>query len=90
MRLRKQYENHSLLIIDEWLLFPISKQDSEVPLSLINRRHNVRSTIVMSQFEPAECLHQIPVRVAVEAIIDRLSVKAFKTPILGTKSMRSI
>lgn len=84
MRLRKQYGKHSLLIINKWLLFPTSKEDSEVLLSLINRRHNVRPTIVVSQFELAEWLDQIPVAIAAEAITDRLSAKPFKITIKGT------
>lgn len=53
IHLRKQYEKFGLLIIDEWLLFPISTEDSEVLLSQIDRRHNARPTIIVSQFEPA-------------------------------------
>ena len=88
VRLRKQYEKFELLIIDEWLLFPISKEDTEILLSLIDRRHNTHPTIVVSQFEPAEWLDQIPIAVAAEAITDRLSAKAYKITIQGTKSMR--
>lgn len=90
IRLRKQYVKYSLLIIDEWLLFPISKEDSEMLLSLIDRRQNVRPTIVVSQLEPAEWLDQIPVPLAAESITDRLSAKAHKITIHGSKSMRSV
>lgn len=90
IRLRKQYAKYSVLIIDEWLLFPISKEDSEMLLSLIDRRQNVRPTIVVSQLEPAEWLDQIPVPLAAESITDRLSAKAYKITIHGIKSMRSI
>lgn len=88
LRLRKQYEKFELLIIDEWLLFPISTEDSEVLLSLIDRRHKSRPTIIVSQFEPAEWLDQIPIAVAAEAITDRLSAKAYKLTVAGHKSMR--
>ena len=90
IRLRKQYAKYSVLIIDEWLLFPISKEDSEMLLSLIDRRQNVRPTIVVSQLEPAEWLDQIPVPLAAESITDRLSAKAYKITIHGIKSMRSV
>jgi len=36
-RLRKQIVKFDLLIIDEWLLFPISEEDSEILLSIIDR-----------------------------------------------------
>lgn len=90
IRLRRQYAKYNLLIIDEWLLFPISKEDSEILLSLIDRRQNVRPTIIVSQLEPAEWLEQIPIPLAAESITDRLSAKAHKITIKGIKSMRSI
>ena len=76
-------------IIDEWLLFSINKDDTEVLLSLIDRRHNVHSTIIVSQFEPAEGLDQIPITVAAEAIADRLTAKSYKITIHGNQSMRT-
>lgn len=59
-------------------------------LSLIDRRQNVRPTIVVSRLEPAEWLDQIPVPLAAESITDRLSAKAYKITIHGIKSMRSV
>ncbi len=52
------------------------------------RWHNHQSTIIASQFEPAEWLDQIPIAVAAEAITDRLSSQAYKIVIKGKKSMR--
>ena len=87
-RLRKQFVKHSLLIIDEWLLFPISEEDTQLLLWIIDRRHNSHATIIASQYEPAEWLAQIPIPVAAEAITDRLSAQAYKIVIGGSKSMR--
>ncbi len=86
--LRKQFVDYKLLIIDEWLLFPISVDDAQILLSLIDRRHNHEATIIASQFEPAEWLDQIPTPVAAEAITDRLASQAYKIVIKGKKSMR--
>ena len=87
-RLRKQYVKYKLLIIDEWLLFPITEEDTQLLLSLIDRRHNQQATIIASQYEPAEWLDQIPIPVAAEAITDRLSSQAYRITIKGRKSMR--
>jgi len=84
----KQFVKYDLLIIDEWLLFPITEEDSQTLLSLIDRRHNHRATIVASQYEPAEWLDQIPIPVAAEAITDRLSAQAYTIVVKGNKSMR--
>jgi len=88
-KLRREFEKYSLLIIDEWLLFAIDKNDTEALLSLIDRRHNVHPTIIVSQFEPAEWLDQIPIAVAAEAITDRLTAKSYKITIHGDQSMRT-
>lgn len=87
-RLRKQFVKYDLLIIDEWLLFPITAEDSQLLLSLIDRRHNHQATIIASQYEPAEWLDQIPIPVAAEAITDRLSAQAYRIIMKGKKSMR--
>ncbi len=87
-RLRKQFVKYGLLIIDEWLLFPITEEDTELLLWIIDRRHNNQATIIASQYEPAEWLDQIPIPVAAEAITDRLSAQAYKIIIKGSKSMR--
>ncbi len=76
------------MIIDEWLLFPISEDDARILLSLIDRRHNSKATIVASQYDPAEWLDQIPVQVAAEAITDRLASRAYRIVIGGARSMR--
>ena len=87
-RLLKQLVKFDLMIIDEWLLFPISEDDSRILLSLIDRRHNSKATIVASQYDPAEWLDQIPVQVAAEAITDRLASRAYRIVIGGARSMR--
>ena len=90
MRLRKQFCDFSLLIVDEWLLFPISEDDAKLLLALIDRRHQNKSTIVISQLEPAEWLDQIPNTVAAEAITDRLASSAYRIVLQGDNSMRRL
>ncbi len=89
-RLRKQFVKYDLLIIDEWLLFPISVEEAQMLLSIIDRRYNHKATIIASQFEPAEWLDQIPLRIAAEAITDRLCAQAYRIVIKGNRSMREI
>jgi DNA replication protein DnaC len=89
-RLRKQYVKYKLLIIDEWLLFPISEEDTQILLSIIDRRTKTHATIISSQLEPVEWLDQIPIAVAAEAITDRLAAQAYKIVVKSEKSMRSV
>ena len=76
-------------IIDEWLLFPITEEETQMLLSIIDRRATTCSTIVVSQFEPAEWLDQIPIPVAAEAITDRIDAQSYHIVIQGKNSMRS-
>ena len=88
-RLRKQLVAVSLLIIDEFLIFPINEEETQLMLWIIDRRHNNQATIIASQYEPAEWLDQIPIPIAAEAITDRLCAQSYKIIIKGNKSMRS-
>ena len=57
---------------------------------IIDRRHSHQSTIIASQYEPAEWLDQIPIPVAAEAITDRLAAQAYKIIIRGNTSKRLV
>jgi DNA replication protein DnaC len=89
-RVRKAFTKVRVLIIDEWLLFPITEEDAQLLLWIIDRRHSHQSTIIASQYEPAEWLDQIPIPVAAEAITDRLAAQAYKIIIRGNTSKRSV
>jgi DNA replication protein DnaC len=85
---RKAFEKVSLLIVDEWLLYPITSDESKVLSDLIDRRNKMTSTIIVSQFEPAEWIDQIPNAVAAEAMTDRLKANGYRIFIDGDISMR--
>lgn len=85
---RKGFENYSLLIIDEFLLFPITIEESKVLSDLIDRRNRKVSTIIVSQYEPGEWIEQIPNPLAAEAMTDRLNSNSYHIFIDGNISMR--
>ena len=87
-QLRSKFVKYALLIIDEWLLFRINEEETQDLLSLIDRRYYVHSTVIVSQYEPAEWLDQIPIAVAAEAITDRLTPKMHKIVLQGKEYMR--
>jgi len=68
----KQYKQVRLLILDEWLLFPISDTDARDVLDVINSRHKRASTIVCSQFPPEGWYQKINEPTVADAIIDRI------------------
>ena len=87
-QIRSKFVKYALLIIDEWLLFRINEEETQDLLSLIDRRYNVHSTVIVSRYEPAEWLDQIPIAVAAEAITDRLTSRMHKIVLQGKESMR--
>ncbi len=88
-KIRKRYARYRLLIIDEWLTFPIDEKGTETLLRLLEQRSYNGSTMVVSQLDPAEWLDSIPLAVAAEAITDRIVSRAHRITIHGDESMRS-
>lgn len=87
-KVRKYYSKVELLVIDEWLLFKIDEEDCQNLLQVIDRRAARFSTIVISQFNPDEWIEQMPIQVAAESIIDRLTAQAYKIILQSKESMR--
>ena len=52
-KVMKQYKKVSLLILDEWLLVPLTDSEARDVLEIVEARHKKGSTIFSSQFSPA-------------------------------------
>jgi DNA replication protein DnaC len=83
----KQYTQARLLIIDEWLLFPLNETESRDLLEIIEARHSQGSTIFCSQFDVDEWYSKISEPILAEAVCDRIVHKAYRIVISG-ESMR--
>lgn len=79
----KPYKQVNLLIIDEWLLFPLSMSDSRDLLDIISARHKRASTIFCSQFAPEGWHDKIGDPVVADAICDRIVHDSYKILIQG-------
>jgi DNA replication protein DnaC len=79
----KQYKQVKLLILDEWLLFPISDTDARDVLEIINARHKKASTIFCSQFPPEGWHQKIHEQAAADAICDRIVYDSYTILIEG-------
>jgi DNA replication protein DnaC len=83
----KQYKQVKLLILDEWLLFPISDIEARDILDIVNARHKRASTIFCSQFPPEGWYQKINEPTIADAIVDRIVHDSY-TILIDGKGMR--
>lgn len=88
MDLMRQYRKYSLLILDEWLLIPLSRSESRDLMELVESRYERSSTIFCSQFAPPGWHEKIGEDALAEAILDRIDNSSYKILIDGKDSMR--
>jgi DNA replication protein DnaC len=79
----KLYKQVRLLIIDEWMLFPVSDTDAKDILEIINARHKRASTIFCSQFAPEGWHDKVNDPAVADAICDRIVHDSYKIIIHG-------
>jgi DNA replication protein DnaC len=83
-----QYKNYDLLIFDEWLLTPLTTTDAQDLLKIIEARHQITSTIFISQFSPAGWQQKIGEGTIADAVLDRIVHNSYELFIDGKDSMR--
>jgi DNA replication protein DnaC len=86
--LMKQYKKVSLLILDEWLLTPLSQNEARDLLEIIEARHTQSSTIFNSQLAPEGWYSKIGQEILADAILDRIIHNSYTITISGKDSMR--
>ena len=79
-----------LLILDEWLLIPLSDSENRDLLEIVETRHGRCSTIFSSQFNPAGWQAKIGEGPLAEAILDRIVHDSYTIFIDGKESMRKL
>lgn len=84
----KDYKKISLLILDEWLLMPLSSIEARDLLEIVEARHKRASTIFVSQFAPQGWHCKIGEETLADAILDRIVHDSYTIFIDGEDSMR--
>jgi DNA replication protein DnaC len=84
----KEYKRIGLLILDEWLLVPLSTLDARDLLEIVEARHKRASTIFISQFAPQGWHPRIGEETLADAILDRIVHDSYNILIESKDSMR--
>jgi DNA replication protein DnaC len=84
----KNFKQVRLLILDEWLLYPLKESESRDLLEIAEARYKKASTIFCSQFKVADWHHKIGEPTLADAICDRIVHDSYTIVIGGEDSMR--
>jgi DNA replication protein DnaC len=84
----KQYKQLNLLILDEWLLYPLKEAEARDLLEIAEARYKKGSTIFCSQFEVAGWHQKLGDATMADAICDRIVHDSYTIVVQGEDSMR--
>ena len=79
----KKLRREKLLILDEWLLYPLKEAEARDVLELVEARNKVASTIFCSQYDTSEWHENLYDPSLADAICDRIIYNAYTIQIEG-------
>jgi DNA replication protein DnaC len=88
LKTMKAYKKVGLLILDEWMLIPLTDTQSRDVLEIVEARHQTGSTIFCSQFSTEGWHSKIGESTLADAILDRIVHDSYTIFIDGDDSMR--
>ncbi len=86
---KRRGQSVRLLILDEWLLFPLTATEARDVLEIVEARYDRGSTVFCSQFQVEGWYEKIGEATFADAICDRVVHNAY-TIVLEGESMRKI
>ena len=84
----QQYKKPALLILDEWLLYPLKETEARDLLEIAEARYRKASTIFCSQFDIPAWREKIGDPILADAICDRIVHDSYSIVIDCKESMR--
>ena len=84
----KTFKQVKLLILDEWLLYPLRENETRDLLEIAEARYKKASTIFCSQFDTKDWHRKINEPTLADAICDRIVHDSYHIVIGGNDSMR--
>jgi DNA replication protein DnaC len=87
-KLIKPYRRADLLILDEWLLYPLRDNDAKELLEIAEARYKMASTVFCSRHDIGDWHGMIGDPTLADAICDRIAHDSYTILIEGDDSMR--
>lgn len=84
----RQYKKPALLILDEWLLYPLKETEARDLLEIAEARYKKASTIFCSQFDISGWPEKLGDPIIADAICDRIVHDSYSVVIECKESMR--
>lgn len=84
------YAKIRVLILDEWLLYPLSEEKSRDLLEIAERKYHTATTIRCSQFTVSGWFDKILNPLLADAVCDRIAHDAYTVTLGGKESMRKL
>lgn len=84
----EQYQKPALLIIDEWLLYPLEELEARDLLEITEARYHRASTIFCSQYDIPGWRDKLSSPIIADAICDRIVHDSYRIIIDSSESMR--
>lgn len=88
-KILKKYARYELLRLDEWLTEDVDDTDINFLFELIERRYAAKSTVICTQYMPAEWHGRLGGGVQADAMVDRLVHGAIRID-LGDVNVRKL
>jgi len=85
-----RYKQVKLLILDEWLLYPLKEAEARDVLEIAESRYKKASTIFCSQFDVGGWHQKIGESTIADAVCDRIVYDSYSIVISGKDSMRKV
>ena len=91
----KKLKKDKLLILDEWLLYPLKEAEARDVLELVEARNKVASTIFCSQYDTSEWHETLYAPTLADAICDRIHLqrpipsKSWVSPCASVRAFRN-
>jgi len=86
--LLKKFKQVSLLILDDWLIYPLKDAEAHDVLEIVEARYKKGSTIFCSQVDVAGWHESLGESIVADAICDRIAHESYRIVIGGNDSMR--